>query len=206
MLRLAARLRSLLGWAEWAGAPLLLAACIDPSQAAPASRDAPVESEPDVVVLLNNLTVDVTRDRLVALRSDGETAWELAVPNGDTIIAPAAVGLNSVTYVRSTTAIHAAVPDGAWLWSRPLEGRAYLKSRAADSPTTLSDSTVALVVGDDIVRFDHAGNVRWRTTLPEGHVSSRLAAGMDGSLIASTTAGLFAVGPEGNVVWRRTLR
>jgi hypothetical protein len=181
--------------------------CIDPTQAAappPASSAAAQPPEQNVVVLPNNTTVHAGRNRVVALR-EGEIAWELRVPDDDTIIAPLAVGLNSTTYVRGAKGIHAASPDGKWLWSKPLEGRSFARTRNTDGPVTLGDSTVALVVGDEVVRFEHDGTIRWRLNLPEGHVSSRLAAGMDGSLIASTTAGVYSIAPDGRIGWRRVL-
>jgi outer membrane protein assembly factor BamB len=69
----------------------------------------------------------------------------------------------------------------------------------------MSDSTVALVVGDDVVRFEHDGAIRWRFTLPEGRVVSRPAAGMDGSLLVHTTGGVYSINPEGAVSWRRVV-
>jgi len=187
------------------GVLALLPGCIDPTQAAAPASSSGTSAEFNVAVLPNNTTIHAGTNRIIALRTDGEIVWELTLPDRDTIIAPVAVALNSVTYVRGTRALHAAKPDGKWLWSKALEGRSFTKSRAADSPVAMSDSTVAVVIGNDIVRFDHAGAVRWRISLPEGHVSARLAAGMDGSLVASTTAGIYSLSPDGQVTWRRVL-
>lgn len=196
------RFLHLLGVAAWlAVGP----ACIDPSQAAAPASSSATSAEANVAVLPNNTTIHAGTNRIIALRTDGEIVWELTLPDRDTIIAPVAVALNSMTYVRGTKAVYAAQADGKWLWSKALEDRSFAKSRAADSPVAMSDSTVALVIGNDVVRFDHTGAVRWRISLPEGHVSARLAAGMDGSLIASTTSGVYSVSPEGQVTWRRVL-
>jgi hypothetical protein len=165
----------------------LLSGCVDPTNAAPAT------------------TVHAHGGRLVALRSDGETAWELILPSFDTIVAPLAVALNSVTYVRGARALYAATPEGKWLWSKPLEARSFLKSRATDSPVALTDSSVALVINDDVVRFDLNGGIRWRVTLPDGHVLRRPTAGTDGTIILATTAGLVALTPDGQVGWRRVI-
>ena len=171
--------------------------------APPAASAAPAEVT--IVVLPNNTTVQSVKDRLAAVSTTGELAWQLTVPEGDTAIAPVAVAMNSVAYVRGNKAIHAATPEGKWLWSRPLDGRSFSRTRASDSPVAMSDSTVALVIGDDVLRFDHAGSVRWRVTLPDGHVISQPAAGMDGSLLVSTTAGLYSINPEGNIAWKRVI-
>jgi outer membrane protein assembly factor BamB len=159
-------------------------------------------AEPNIAVLPNNLTVQAARNRLIAMK-DGDTQWELPLPDGDSVIAPLAIALNSVTYARGAKGIYAALPEGRWLWSKPLESRSFMKSPAADSPVSLTDSCVALVVGNEIVRFDNAGTVRWRFPVPEGHVTGKLVAGMDGSLVAATTAGLLSITPDGAVGWRR---
>lgn len=188
---------------------LLIAAapvgCIDPGPAPAASRSAdPAPIALHVAVLPNNVTIQAGRNRLLALET-GQIRWELRLPEDDVIVAPIAVALNSVAYVRGNRALYAAQPDGKWVWSSPIEGRSFYKTLAADSPVALSDSTVAFVVADNIIRLDHQGNVRWRVPVPEGHVSGALVASMDGSLIAPTTAGLVSVNPDGQVAWRRSL-
>lgn len=170
---------------------------------APSASSAPAEVT--LAVLPNNTTVQTVKDRVSAVSTTGELSWQLTLPEGDMAIAPAAVALNSVAYIRGAKAIHAVLPEGKWLWSRPLDGRSFSRTRASDSPVALSDSTVALVIGDDVVRFDHSGTVRWRVSLPDGHVISQPAAGMDGSLLVSTTTGLYSINPEGNISWKRVI-
>ena len=99
--------------------------------------------------------------------------------------------------------MYAAQPDGKWAWSKPLENRSSAKTSVSDTPVTFPDSTVAVAVGDDIVRFDDRGAVRWRVTLPEGHVNGRMSAGMDGALFVQTTVGIVCISPDGNISWRR---
>jgi outer membrane protein assembly factor BamB len=171
-----------------------------PTPAASASAQ-PIESE--LLVLPNNTVLQCGPSKIVAVHREGDVAWELTVPYGDALIAPAAVGLNSVAYFRGTKGVYAALPDGKWAWSKPLESRSTIKSRASDTPVTFPDSTVAVAVGDDIVRFDDKGVVRWRLALPEGHVNARMSAGMDGALFVPTSAGLYCISPEGNVAWKR---
>ena len=182
-------------------------ACVDaaPTPAAPplVSAEGAV-TEPNLAVLPNNLTVQAVKHRLIGLQG-GDAQWELILPDGDTVIAPLAIALNSVTYVRGAKGIYAALPEGRWLWSKPLGGRSLLKSRAADSPVSLSDSCVAVVVGNEIVRFDDSGAVRWRFLVQDGHITGKLVASMDGSLIAATTVGLVSVNPDGEVSWRRAI-
>lgn len=174
---------------------------------APAATIEPARTagESELAVLPNNVAILSTKNRIVAIRGDGDVAWELVVPEGDAVIAPVAVGLNSVAYVRGTKAIHAAGADGKWLWSKPLEGQSSARSRSTNTPIAMSDSTVALVVGDDVLRFDHNGAVRWRVSIPEGKIVGRPAAGMDGSLLVYTTAGVYSINPEGAVSWRRVI-
>ncbi|HWP04168.1 MAG TPA: hypothetical protein VNN72_00440, partial [Polyangiaceae bacterium] len=139
---------------------------------------APIESE--LAVLPNNVAILSSKGRITAIGGDGNIVWELALPDGDAAIAPVAVGLNSVAYVRGTKAIHAVRPEGKWLWSKPLDGQSSGRSRATNTPVAMSDSTVALIVGDDVLRFDHEGALRWRLSIPEGKIVGRPAAGMDG--------------------------
>jgi outer membrane protein assembly factor BamB len=197
---------SRLGWAALCCGGLATLGCAREAPA-PAATVEPARTtgESELAVLPNNMTLLSAKNRIIAIRGDGDIAWELALPDGDTVIAPVAVGLNSVTYVRGAKAIHAALPEGKWLWSKPLEGQAAARSRAANTPVAMSDSTVALVVGDDLLRFDHDGAVRWRISLPEGKVLGRPAAGMDGSLLVHTSAGVYSVNPEGTVSWRRVV-
>jgi outer membrane protein assembly factor BamB len=177
------------------------------AQPAPVAEAAAASAVPetDLAVLPNNTVIYCSRGKLVALREGGEVAWELAFPQGDSALAAPAVALNSLAYVRGNKFVHAAAPDGKWLWSHPIEGRSFKKSRVTDAPVALSDSSVAIVVGDDIVCLDLKGAVRWRVAVPEGHVNNRLVGGMDGSVLVSTTAGVYSINPEGKVAWRRVL-
>jgi outer membrane protein assembly factor BamB len=189
---------------------LALNGCLqEPPPPSPAAAAAAVAStETELVVLPNNLVVQSERNKVVAVRREGEVAWELALPYGDTmdtIVAPLVAGLNSIAYVRGGKGLYALAPDGKWVWSKPLDNRSYAKSRSTDMPVSFPDSTVAVVVGDDIHRFDDQGTVKWRFTLPEGHVNGRLTAAMDGALLVPTSVGLYCITPDGNIAWRRTL-
>jgi outer membrane protein assembly factor BamB len=161
--------------------------------------------EAEVVVLPNNVALQCAKSKVTAVRREGDVAWELILPYGDALIAPVAVALNSIAYLRGNKGLYAATPDGKWAWSKPLEARSAAKSMSADAPVTFPDSTVAVAVGDDIVRFDDKGAVRWRLSLPEGHINGRMSAGMDGALFVATSAGLYCISPEGNVAWRRAV-
>jgi outer membrane protein assembly factor BamB len=171
-----------------------------PAAAAESARE-PVETE--LAVMPNNLTLVSAANRITAIGTEGELAWQLTLPDGDVAIAPVSIALNSVTYVRGGRALHAVLPEGKCLWSKPLDGQAYPRSRASNSPIAMSDSTVAVIVGDDVVRYDYQGNVRWRVSIPEGHVVGKPVAGMDGSLRVQTTSGVYSVNPDGQVSWRR---
>jgi outer membrane protein assembly factor BamB len=188
-------------------AAVLVNGCLkDPPPPSPgAAAAAAASSETELIVLPNNLVVQSARNKVIAVRREGEVAWELALPYGDTIVAPIVAGLNSIAYVRGGKGLYALAPDGKWAWSKPLENRSQQKSRNTDMPVSFPDSTVAIVVGDDIHRFDDQGTVKWRLTLPEGHVNGRLTAAMDGALVVPTTVGLYCITPDGNIAWRRTL-
>jgi outer membrane protein assembly factor BamB len=200
----------MLGCRDWViGFSLLVVATgCTPEASTASAQPAPAASllESDLAVLPNNVVIQSSRNKLLALRDGGEVAWELALPNDDRVIAPVAVALNSVTYVRGAKFIHAATPDGKWLWSKQLDGEATGRSTVTNTPVALSDSAVALMIGDDLVRFDTNGGVRWRVTLPEGRLTSRIVGGMDGSVLVPTTTGLYSFNPEGNVTWHRALQ
>ncbi len=162
--------------------------------------------ERDLVVLPNNTAVYALKHRLVAVRREGDILWEAQLPSQqENVIAPVAVALNSSAYVRSSQSLHAIAPDGKWAWSKHLEGQAHEKTPEANAPVTLPDSTVAVAVADDIVHYDDKGVVIWRATLPDGHLIARMRAGMDGAIFAPTTAGLYCIGPDGNVSWVRAI-
>jgi outer membrane protein assembly factor BamB len=183
----------------------LLAACKPDAReavAAPAPSGQPRPAM-DLVVLPNNVAVLSAERRLMGLQGDNRVAWELRLPNDDVAIAPMAVALNSVAYVRGRKGIYAVLPDGKLSWQKSLEGRP--RDAELDAPAALSDSTAAVVTGDDILRFDHAGSVRWRLTLPEGHQTGRLVGTMDGSLLIPTSAGIYSITSDGNVAWRHQL-
>lgn len=189
---------------RWIGLLCFVAGCgTDPPRAAAPTPS--VTAETDLVVLPNNTVLHCSRTKVTAVRREGKTAWALTLPNGDGLVAPPAVALNSVAYFRGSKGVYAASPDGKWAWSKPLESRSANKSRSSDTPVSFPDSTIALTVGDDIVRFDDRGAVRWRVTLPEGHVNARMSAGMDGALFVATTAGVYCVSPDGNIVWRKPI-
>jgi hypothetical protein len=191
-------------------AVLLMAMCLlgceaKPRQAAaPSAKQPPaVVDEPVVAVLPNNLALHGNGDRITAYGREGDVAWELVLPYRDRIIAPIAVALNSMAYVRGMKMVHAATADGKWAWSKPLDGPAFMATSATNAPVASPDSTVAMVVADDVVRFGHDGVVRWRMRLPEGHVTATLSPAMDGALYVHTNAALFCITPEGKIAWKR---
>jgi outer membrane protein assembly factor BamB len=164
-----------------------------------------VSVPPDLVVLPNNTALYTRKDRLLALRREGDIMWEAVLPANDTIAALPAVGLNSVAYVRGVKALHALLPDGKWAWSKPLDGLPQAATPATSAPVTFPDSTVAVVVGSEVIRFDENGAVRWKVSIPEGNIATSLRAGMDGALFVPTSAGLYCLSPEGSISWRRVL-
>jgi len=174
--------------------------------AASAERSNPAAvHERYLAVLPNNTAIYGRGERVVAVRREGEILWEGAIPSGDALIAPIAVALNSTAYLRGKKALHLVGSDGKWLWSRPLDGEAAGKNPEVNAPTTFPDSTAAVVVGDDILRFDSKGVVLWRFSLPEGHVVAHPRAGMDGALFVQSSAGMYCLSPEGNVSWMRAI-
>lgn len=185
------------------GALALLAGCARGPAPAPAPAAASPRTEAEVVVLPNNTALYCLHSKVTAVRREGDVAWELTLPYGDALVAPPAVALNSVSYFRGSNGVYAATAEGKWAWSKPLDKRPAGKTSASDAPVTFPDSTVAVAVGDEIVRLDDRGAVRWRITLPDGHINARMSAAMDGALFVPTTAGLYCFSPDGNVVWRR---
>ena len=184
---------------------LLAAACAKKPPPAPVGAAARPASDRDLVVLPNNTAVVARGDRLVAVRREGDVLWEAVLPASDVIVAPTAVALNSTAFVRSNKALHAVSSAGKWLWSKSLDGPAFANTPSVNAPTAFPDSTVAVAVADDIIRFDDKGVVRWRVSIPEGHVSAPLRAAMDGALFVPTTVGLYCLSPDGNVSWMRAI-
>lgn len=154
----------------------------------------------DLIVLPNNVAVHCKGSKVVALDSSSQVIWETTLP-GDVIIAPMAAGMNSVTYIRGKRALHAVLPGGKLAWSTVLNGQPS-GIRELDAPVALTDSTPALVVGNEVLRFDHAGAIRWRLGIPDGKPSSRLSPTMAGFLLIPSTAGIYLITPEGTVAWR----
>jgi outer membrane protein assembly factor BamB len=162
-------------------------------------------TEAEIAVLPSNTVLHSGKNKISAFRGDGELAWELSLPNEDSIAARVATGLNSTAYVRGNKGLYAAGPDGKWLWTAPLPPERGSRSRALSTPVALSDSTAALAVGDEIVSYDHQGKVRWKLTIPEGRLAGAPAAGMDGSVLVPTTLGIYSINPSGAVSWRRPI-
>jgi len=158
----------------------------------------------ELAVLPNNAAVLNVGARLLALQGDNQVLWELNLPDDDAAIAPLAVALNSMTYVRGNKGLYAFAPDGKLAWKKPLDGGTR-GARALDAPVALTDSTPAIMMGNDVVRFDHAGAIKWRVSLPEGQQVGRLSATMDGSVLIPSTAGIYSVTGDGNVAWRHPL-
>jgi outer membrane protein assembly factor BamB len=174
----------------------------EPVGGAPSSQTV-IEAE--IAVLPSNTVLHSGKNKISAFRGDGELAWELSLPNEDSIVARVATGLNSAAYVRGNKGLYAAGPDGKWLWTAPLPPERGSRSRGMSAPVALSDSTVALLVGDEVVSYDHQGKVKWKLTIPEGRLAGALAAGMDGSLLVPTTLGIYSINPSGTVSWRRPI-
>jgi hypothetical protein len=168
------------------------------------SPESPV-ARSEVIVLPNNIAIHCSEKKLVALQAGGDILWELPFPDGDTLAAPAAAAASSVVYARGKRALHAASPDGKWLWSIPLDGPPISGAAASSAPIAMSDSSAVLLVGNEVVRLDNAGAVRWRVKLPDGTVTSRLSPAMDGSVLVPTTAGLYSISGAGSIAWKRVL-
>lgn len=185
---------------------VVLSACRpDRPQAEPSAGSSSADHAPiDLVVLPDNVAVFSFDHRLLALGGENQVMWEFKLPSDDVAIAPLAVALNSMTYVRSKKGVYAILPDGKLGWQKPLDGHPH-GSAMLDAPVALSDSTVAVTTGDEILRFDHTGAIRWRLALPEGHQTGRMSAGMDGSLLVPTSAGIYSVTPDGNVAWHHAI-
>jgi outer membrane protein assembly factor BamB len=197
--RVVGRLSSLSHWIAFTGALMAVACSREPPPRAQA-----VAQLNELVVLPNNTALYSRKDRVVAVRREGDVVWEAVLPSNDSIVAQPAVALNSVAYVRGAKAIHALSPEGKWLWSKPIDGAAALPAHAS-VPVAFPDSTVAIVVGNEIVKLDETGALRWRASLPEGTVATAPRAGMDGALFVPTTAGLYCLSPDGSISWRRSV-
>jgi outer membrane protein assembly factor BamB len=174
------------------------------SAQATAALPAPV-SEVDILVLPNNMVISCSAKKLTAMRSDGELAWELALPDGDSAIAPAAGAASSQIYLRTSQGLRAASPEGKWLWLKPALAPSSSMPRDASAPVAMSDSTAVMIDGPAVVRLNSGGGELWHVNLPEGIPVSRLKAAMDGGVLVPTTAGLYSVSGDGKIAWRRKI-
>jgi hypothetical protein len=163
-------------------------------------------SEVDILVLPNNMVISCNAKKLTAMSSDGELAWELALPDGDMVIAPAAGAANSQIYLRTSQGLRAASPEGKWLWLKPALAPSTSMPRDASVPVAMSDSTAVMIDGAAVVRLNSGGGELWHVNLPEGVPLSRLKAAMDGGVFVPTTAGLYSVTGDGRIAWRRKIK
>lgn len=177
---------------------LLLSAC--------AAREEPptaAAARTSLTALPSSVLVAALNNQVVAYGPDGKQGWAFNLPNGDTVAAPPAAAMSSVTYVRGAQGLYAIAPDGKLLW----QAAHTHGGDAVKGLTPLADSTVAMTAGDSsLVGYNAQGQVKWTFTLPDGDKLTEPPVLAASSLVYVRSAKkLYAVDSQGNLSWQAEL-
>jgi outer membrane protein assembly factor BamB len=153
---------------------------------------------------LPNSTAVYAEDAVLrGIAPDGASSWRQVLPNGK-VVTPVAAAANSMLYVRTESALHAFSPKGELLWSNDELSAPPALDPALLAPVALADSSVAVVVSAKEVRgIDTDGSLRWSVVLPIGDVAAPLVPCANGQLLVRATSGLYAISPQGKIIWHR---
>jgi outer membrane protein assembly factor BamB len=145
------------------------------------------------------LLADAGACRLTSIEK-GKPRWTRDVPACDGLL-EAAIGADSVAYVRARKALFAFEPDGKQRWRANLDEATPTPLCA---PMTLADSRVALATSPRVVSvYAYDGRVAWQFSTPadEPLVSPPVAFKGEG-LVLLTARAAYALGSDGELHWR----
>jgi hypothetical protein len=165
----------------------------------------------DIVVAADG-TIYAFAGGVVALSPDGGTRWTAPLPEGSNPPGSVqfAIGADGTLYTWSAYGdLDAFQPDGALLWSLPLNTNPDDFGPAVGPDGTLYVAGVDTVGNDDLVgnltAVSPGGTQRWQTSLGYAEPYSSPAVAPDGTiymLVATSPGGvLYAFTPGGGVAW-----
>lgn len=137
---------------------------------------------------------------LYAINPDGSEKWKCTIFNLNSLSSPA-VGKDGTIYIagRNTNQLHAVNPNGTIKWN------SFLSGMVSASPTIGSDGTIYIGVADGGPGFcainPTDGSIKWKlTTIPKIYYSTA-AIGPDNKIYVGAGNELYAISPEGSVLW-----
>lgn len=153
-----------------------------------------------LVTLPSSAVVVSENNQVVSYNPDGNKGWTFALPDNDTVAARPVAALSSTTYVRGTQGLYALAPDGKTMWQAKHAGA----NDTIRGITPLSDSTVAITVGDNsLVGYNAQGQPKWTFKIPDGDKITALPALAASSIVYLRSAKkVYAVDSQGNLAWQ----
>lgn len=161
-----------------------------------------------VITPASVVVVVVAPDQLVAYNDKQLLQWRVALPPGESLVAPPAVTPDSTTFVLSAKNLRAVTASGEVrfvykvpLKNKPVSGRRWSLAALANSSVVIADGASTLI------NVDHTGKLRWRYELPGGsQMTTGPKAARNGSVYLRTAAFVYCVDGEGRQRWRVPLR
>jgi hypothetical protein len=146
------------------------------------------------------MTTDARACRVQVIH-EGEKRWGQDLPGCGGVL-EAVVAMDSVSYIRTATAVAAFDLDGGKRWSALLEPGTLPATLLA--PTVLADSRVALAVTPrKVTVYERDGSLAWGFAVPSSEAFAAAPAGMKTEgLVVSTSHATYLLSAAGEVRWR----
>ena len=156
----------------------------------------------------STVVVAVAPDLVVTFADSQEIVWKIQLPREESLVAAPGVAANSTTYLLTNKNLRLIDAAGETRFVRavPFDRRGSDPSRWG--LVVLPDSSVVVSDGRHrACRLDRLGAITWRYALPAGAgMVARPVAGPNGSVYLRTASSLHAVGGDGRLRWRVSLR
>ena len=176
-------------------------ACKDEEAGAPGATSASGAVAANALTALPSSAVILAeQNQVVSYNPDGNKGWAFTLPDNDSVAARPVAALSSTTYVRGAQGLYAIAPDGKLMWQAKHAGA----NDSLKGITPLSDSTVAITVGDNsLVGYNAQGQPKWTFKVPDGDKITALPTLAASSIVYVRSAKkIYAVDSQGNLAWQ----
>ena len=203
-------LRSMVMWFRRLGGWLSVGAGLSCAVVGGCRKESPAKvddiSGQGVAALPNSVVVVARGTTVRALDAQGNSKWEVPLPDRSAVVAEPSAAPNSTVYVRTASALHAVNDEGKLLWTHELPAPDPVLSASARAPLSLADSSVVLLDSPTSLRAVNVdGSLRWRIDTPKANPTKRLVGDPGSRVLVTSESTLFAVGNQGQVLWTRGL-
>lgn len=175
-------------------------ACKDEDSPTPGTATGGGVTTNNLTVLPSSAVILAEQNQVVSYNPDGNKGWSFTLPDNDSVAARPVAALSSTTYVRGTQGLYAIAPDGKLMWQAKHTGA----NDTLKGITPLSDSTVAITVGDNsLVGYNAQGQSKWTFKLPDGDkITTMPALAASSTLYIRSAKKIYAVDSQGNLAWQ----